>query len=510
VSVNDETARVAEKAATRKLDLRVRLRDDAAVVVLWLLGSVIVAAAQPGLDRKAAAAGTAAAAIAAILVVSNVTADPRHRYLRSILAAIVVVSVGATWLLRGLTGISDTFRIEGLEKRIALPLTFVLVLPLVVRELPPRLRRRAGWRELLAVWRPSRPMDWLMVAYVALSVPALLLGLAHHAPKTYIAQDIGLVAIFTLMYGAGRAVDASAALASARELVDVLLLLAVTEFVLFGWEPAPLYSYKEAACVGALAVLVFRPRTARLWPLAVAVTFLVADAAAVQNGTSSTTGVELAGALGLLAYLVLRLRWHVPPWVLVACGLLGLVVFIGFTSDGATVRGQYNGANVSNAGRTFEAQQVRAEVRGSPVSLLLGRGFGATIDERSAPKFFRSSLIAAGRDLSHVPQVHLLPYQFLLEYGFLGLVWLAAFAVALVWAALSGLERAVRDRDPAFVIYAALPLIVLAGAIAAASHLQDNPLGALALGVLATFVGAAPALRRKRHDTPEATAVTRN
>ncbi len=499
MSLNDETARLAEQAATGKLDVRVRLRGDAAVGVVWLLGSAIVVAAQPGLDRKAAAAGAAAAAIAAVLVVSRATEDPRRRYFRSLLTALVVGSVAATWLLRGLTGIQDNFRIDGLAKRIALPLIFVLVLPLVIRELPPRLRRRAGWRELRAAWRPSRPLDWVMLAYAALSLPALVLGLAHHAPKTYIAQDLGLVAIFTLMYCAGRAVNASAALASAHELVDVLLLLAVMQFVLFGWESPPLYSFREAAYVGALAVLLFRPRTVRLMPLAVAITFLVADAAAVQSGTSSTTGVLLAGALGLLAYLVLRLRSLVPAWALVACAAAGLVVFIGFTSNGATVRGQYHGTNVSNAGRTFEAQRVRAEVRGSPVSLVLGRGFGATIDERSAPKDFRTSLVAAGRDLAHVPQIHLLPYQLLLKYGLLGLIWFAAFALGLAWAVLSGLERAVRERDPAFVIYAGLPLLALAGAIAAASHLQDNPLGALALGVLATILGSA----RSRAPEPE-------
>lgn len=105
------------------------------------------------------------------------TADPRRRYFRSILTAIVVVAVAATWLLRGLTGIQDTFRIEGLDKRIALPLIFVLVLPLVVRELPPRPRCRADWRELRAVWRRSRPMDRLMVAYASGTAAAADCGL---------------------------------------------------------------------------------------------------------------------------------------------------------------------------------------------------------------------------------------------------------------------------------------------------------------------------------------------
>lgn len=489
MSLDEETARPTGQAAMRRLDVRLRLRGDAAVGAVWLLGSLIVVAAQPGLDRKGAAAGAAAAAIAAMLVVSSLTPDPRRRYFRSILTAIVLVSVVATWLLRGLTDVQDPFRINGLEERIALPLVFVLVLPLIVRELPPKLRGRARRRELRDLWRLSRPLDRVIVAYAALSVPALGLGLAHHAAKTFIAQDLGLVAFFTLMYCAGRAVDATAARASAPELVDVLLLLAVAQFVLFGWEPAPLYDYVEAAWVGALAFLVIRPRTARPLTLAVGITFLVADVAAVQNGTSSTAAVELAGALGLLVYLVLRLRSRVPLWAFVACAAIGLVVFVGFTADGATVRGQYHGKDASNAGRTFEAQRVRAEVRSSPVSLVLGRGFGATIDETKAPLGFRNSLLGAGRDLAHVPQVHLLPYDFLLEYGLLGLIWLAAFTVGLVWIVLRGLEGAVRERDPSLAIYAALPLLVLAGAIAAASHLQANPLGALALGVLVTLVG---------------------
>jgi len=185
----------------------------------------------------------------------------------------------------------------------------------------------------------------------------------------------------------------------------------------------------------------------------------------------------------------------VPRWALVACAAIGLVVFVGFTSDGATVRGQYHGTDASNTGRTFEAERVRAEVRGSPVSLVLGRGFGATIDETKAPTDFKSSLLGAGRDLAHVPKVHLLPYDFLLEYGLLGLIWLGAFALGVAWAVLRGLERAVREREPSLVIYAGLPLLVLAGAIAAASHLQANPLGALALGVLVTLVGGAGARR---------------
>ncbi len=51
MSPNDETARLAEPAAARKLEVRQRLRGEPAVVATWLLGSAIVTAAQPGLDQ---------------------------------------------------------------------------------------------------------------------------------------------------------------------------------------------------------------------------------------------------------------------------------------------------------------------------------------------------------------------------------------------------------------------------------------------------------------------------
>src|SRR5207244_12259056 len=49
--------------------------------------------------------------------------------------------------------------------------------------------------------------------------------------------------------------------------------------------------------------------------------------------------------------------------------------------------------------------------------------------------------------------------------------------------------------DPTLVVYAALPHLVIAAALAAASHLQDNPLNAFALGVLVTRLGGGPSSR---------------
>lgn len=485
----DESAAAGLAPSAERAPARRAVAGDVFTAVVWLAGCAAVVAAQPGLDRKGAAAAAAAAGIGMILVVAQTTEDPGRRYFRSLLGAIVAVSLTATWLVSRLTGITYTFRLSDLDKKIVLPLLFVLAVPLTARALPLRVRG-VTWRELRGTWRLARPMDWVMVGYAVLSVPALLLGLFHHASRTYIAQDLGLAAFFLLMYVAGRAVRADVAHDVAGEFVDVLLLLGVAQFMFLDWVPEPLYVYVEPACAAALAVVLLRPRSIRFLPVGLAVVLLASEAAQVGSGSNSTTAVELAGALAVLAYVLVRLWPPLPRWLVVAGAAAVLVVFVGFTSDGATVRGQYHGPDPSNAGRTFEAEQVRAEVRASPLSLALGRGFGATIDERRAPAGFRHSLANAGRDLAHVPQVHLLEYQFLLEFGLAGAVWLALFVLGLCWMALRGLERAVRERDASFVIYAALPLLVLAQAFAAAAHLQDNPLGALALGMLVALLGS--------------------
>jgi hypothetical protein len=177
----------------------------------------------------------------------------------------------------------------------------------------------------------------------------------------------------------------------------------------------------------------------------------------------------------------------------VAVAAIAFVGFVGFTHDGAALRGQYHGSDPSNVGRTYEARQVRAQVRRSPVSILVGRGFGSTIDETGAPRSFAQTLTTGGRDLAHVPEVHLLVYAFLLKEGLMGLAWLAAFGLGLAVLALRGLERAARARDPAFVVFAALPLIGIAAASAGASNLQANPLNALTLGILVACLARKPA-----------------
>ncbi len=474
---------------------RQRLRAPLATAVVWVVGSAAVAVAQPGNDRRLAAAVTAATGIAVILVVTRWTADPGRRYFRSVVGAIVTVSLMSGWLLRRLPVIAGSFGAGGLVERIALPLLVVLLAPLVVYALPPDLTHpRALWQRRATLRRSGHPLDWIVGGYITVvMIPALLVGLAHHDRLTYVGQDLGLIVFLCFIYVAGRAVDADAGRAGAEELVGVLLLLAAAQFLLLGWEPAPLYSYVEAACAGAIAVAILRPKMIRWLPLGLAVTLLLSDLVAMvkSSHTQTTVAVELFGALDVLGYLAVRLRRLVPQRLIVVAAVVALVGFIGFTQDGAVLRGQYHGTDQSNLGRTYEARQVRgATIRQSPVSALFGRGLGSTIDETGASPVFRQVLLSGGRDLAHVQEIHLLAYSTLLKTGLLGLAWLAAFAIGLAAVALRGLERAAREREPELAIYVALPVLGFMQAQGAASHFAANPLNALALGILVTFLGA--------------------
>jgi hypothetical protein len=456
---------------------------------VWLAGSTAVAAAQPGTNRKEAAVAAAAAGILMIVLVDRLTEDPARRYFRSLLGGVVAASLTADATLRLLAKngvIRAYFGTNGVEERITLPLIVVLLAPLVLRALWAR-------RSDLPLLRRPVPMDVLIAFYAtAVAVPALAIGVARHHHLSFVGQDLGLLVFFVFTYLAGRLVGATAARASAREFVDVLLIVAVGQLVLFGWQASPLYSYVEAACAAAVAFALLQPRRTGLLPLGVAVTILATDGVAIHDGTNSATTIELLGAVAVIGYLVVRLRPLVPRWLVVGAAAAALAVFLGFTGDGRTIRGQYNGPDPSNIGRTYEARQVRAAVGKSPLWLVFGRGFGATINEVNAPPAFRKSLLSAGRNLHHVQEIHLLPYSFLLKEGFLGLFWLLAFALGLLWLLLRALERAVRERDPTLVLYAALPGLALAQAIALASRLQSDPLVGLTLGMLVACVAARP------------------
>ncbi len=502
MSVEEGIARAKPEAPAASRGHEVR--GIVATALVWLGGSAVVALAQHGSDRKIAAVAAAGAGLATILVLRRLSEDRGRAYLRSVVGAAVAVSLVSDWVLWHLGAAPTGFQVDGLAKRITLPLLLVLLAPLAARAL---------WAQRSVLLRSLGGMDWIVVAYATVVLlPALAVGLAHHNRLLYIAQDLGLIVFFVGMYLVGRAVSPEAAQAAAGEIVEVLLLLAAAAVLVFHFEIFPLYSFAEAASACALAWLLLRPRSARLLSVGLAVTLLALDAVQIRNGTGSSTAVELAGALGILVYVALRSLRLVPQWLLVALALVAIAGFIGLTRDGFALRGQYHGPDVSNLGTTYEAHRVRAAVTSSPLSFALGRGLGGTVDETHAPPGFAETLIYGGRDLAHVQEVHLLPYAFLLKAGMLGMVWLAAFIGALVILVFRALERSARERNPSLVLYAALPLLGVGQAFAASSRVQANPLNGLALGILVTSLGARPAfaasIRTHRRQILAAAALT--
>ena len=203
-------ALVTSAAEADRPSRRVQRRGNLAAAAFWLFGSALVALAQPNSARGIAAAGAAAAGLATILVVSRLTQDPDRSYFRSLIGAMVAVSVVGDWLVQRLNGDANGFVQYGLDTRIALPLIVVLLAPLVIRAIPVRLRSGALWRDRALIVRQASPLDWVVGAYALLILPDLLLGFAHHAPKTYIAQDLGLIVFLVFAYVAGRTVSVQA------------------------------------------------------------------------------------------------------------------------------------------------------------------------------------------------------------------------------------------------------------------------------------------------------------
>src|SRR5262249_29339600 len=104
---------VSAAAAADRPTRGARLRHTVGMGAFWLLGSAVVALAQPNSDRRLAAAGAAVAGIATIIVVSRLTRDPGRRHFRSLVGAMVAVSVTGDWLVQRLSGNKNTFLLYG-------------------------------------------------------------------------------------------------------------------------------------------------------------------------------------------------------------------------------------------------------------------------------------------------------------------------------------------------------------------------------------------------------------
>jgi hypothetical protein len=186
--------------------------------------------------------------------------------------------------------------------------------------------------------------------------------------------------------------------------------------------------------------------------------------------------IGIAVAIAVVASLPLRTR--------VFAGLVfasGIVWAIGTSSLAQiTFGGLADDPDLTIAQRGYETQAVWSAVSSSPLTFIFGLGPGATVDLHSSPD--AATLLASGRDLFHVPSVHLLTSYVLLKTGVLGLIWLALIFAKLLTLTVSELRQP--RPDALAVLLLCLPWCGLAAAIPAATFFFSNPLCALGIGLL--------------------------
>jgi hypothetical protein len=130
--------------------------------------------------------------------------------------------------------------------------------------------------------------------------------------------------------------------------------------------------------------------------------------------------------------------------------------------------------------RSYETSAVREAVS-HPVSMIFGLGPAATVDLSSSPD--ASTLIASGRDINAVDDVHILTSWLLLKFGLLGILWGAVMLVHLARVVLRILRH--DHGASANFGFAVLAVAVVALAFSAATNLFTNPFFAIGVGSIA-------------------------
>jgi hypothetical protein len=250
-----------------------------------------------------------------------------------------------------------------------------------------------------------------------------------------------------------------------------LLCLAV------GVEPSPFDTFVlPGGCVVAVAGVQLRDPRVFLFGSAIAAVRLVNTPTGAQSPR-----LQLIACIGLTIFLVIYRRVTILAWV----PLFAMALFVvGKSVAGDLLLGTYEGSDISLAERSFEARAVQEQVLAIHAAIPFGRGVGSTVDLSGAPDYV--TLLQSGRDLAHVPTIHLLPYHIFLKLGVAGLVWGTMLVVAFI--------RSVLDDGPLRF----LTLFVVAGfvdAFTAGGHLFTNPLPPLVLGYLLTQRSAGLAWR---------------
>ncbi|MEL4357779.1 MULTISPECIES: hypothetical protein [unclassified Luteococcus] len=358
----------------------------------------------------------------------------------------------------------QSFAVFGAVKRIALPLMYLLfaLALLWVGSEGPRLR--------------SVPWAWwlLLGSLVASTLAQVLLPRQSFQLGNWV-QGFLLLAGFLLFVAVGAQ---AASWTPGQERVIWLMLVPLTLFEL--WSRQSVGVFLSVAFPTLLAILYLALRTRR-WLLGVVAGGVVAwglqQLFADPFGSSAVKG-QFAVCVALVALALMPL-WARLPLVLAA--LAALVLMAPGSGLLRLMRGRFGGvSDVTLAHRGYETHQVLELLHADGVSYWLGLGPGGTVDLSASPDYL--TLLASGRYLPAVDDVHFLTSWLLLKLGFLGLLSFGVVIGLGLWECAHVL--AARRPDPFRILLAMLFAAGVVLALPAATMVFASPLTAMALGVL--------------------------
>ncbi|AKT50524.1 hypothetical protein [Arsenicicoccus sp. oral taxon 190] len=386
-------------------------------------------------------------------------------------AASVGLSLLASYALLVAAPQLQEFARFGVVKRLTLPATYALVLAATV------LPYAGEW------WSRRPPLWWWLMA-VSLGVGVMWAPLRNGA-VTVVAfvQDVLLLGGFLVLFLA--ASQPATWSREARRLIVGTTVVGAFAALLSGFQVGPFVAV-TAPGVAGLIYLGLGARRTSSWGLLLG----AVGAAAVGWQLVHTPNLSMAVLGQVLACVGVLVMMLLPAPVRPAVLVLGVTGFLlALSRDGTInlIQGRFAGVqDVTLAQRGCESRAVLRALDGRFWEPLLGLGPGGTVDLRLCPDV--ETLVAAGRDLSAVDDVHLLPAWVLMKAGALGASWLALLLVGL----LASTWAVARHRRPSGfdVVMVMAALAGLVAALPAGTNALSNPLVPIALGILWSRHGA--------------------
>lgn len=377
-----------------------------------------------------------------------------------------LIACAGVGLAVGSGGERQAFEAFGAAKRFGLPMAYLIFAIVVFWPYNgpyPRAKKPRWWKLLFALLALS--------SLLSLLIPRQAIGFLNFA------QGAALVGGLLLVSWAGLAAKEWEPRQQYR-LVHTLAWAAVIA-TLFKVPLGPFVSIAVPTAAGLLYAAA-RLRKGRLFFL-LAGGYLAWSAVPAVLGKDASIAVKAQVAVGaaMLVMFLFGRTWRVVATV--AGALVASVLFM--LSDIPTLmRGTVppDETDVTLTHRAYEADTVEKLLGGNFFSLMFGMGPAATVDLSGSPD--RSTLMASGRDIAAVDDVHFLTSWLLMKFGILGLIWMITLLVSAVTETL----HILRQRRP-LVFESFLLIFVWSGivsAIPAATNFFANPLPALFLGIL--------------------------